>query len=71
MPQQKFRVEKWIAIDRYILLVYYTTAHCYQFSIIDEVGKVYSFELVCYSANAAEQGGRTAIKAGLERNRSD
>ncbi|WP_172657368.1 hypothetical protein [Myxosarcina sp. GI1] len=52
-------------------MVYYTTAHCYQFSIIDEVGKVYSFELVCYSANAVEQGGRTAIKAGLERNRSD
>ncbi len=47
MPQEKFRVERLIAIDKYILLVYYTTAHCYQFSIIDEVGKVYSFDLVC------------------------
>ncbi len=66
MPQQKFRVEKWIASDKYILLVYYTTAHCYQFSIIDEVGKAYDFNLVCYSATAAEQAGRTAIKTVLE-----
>ncbi len=67
MPQQEFRVEKLIAIDKYILVVYYTTAHCYQFSIIDEVGKVYSFDLACYSLNAAEQGGRTAIKVVSKR----
>ncbi len=58
-------------IDRYILLVYYTTAHCYQFSILDEVGKVYNFDLVCYSATAAEQGGRTAIAYGAELRSAD
>ncbi len=66
MLKGKFRVEKWIASDKYILLVYYTTAHCYQFSIIDEVGKAYDFNLVCYSANAAEKEGRAAIRAVLE-----
>ncbi|WP_036487199.1 hypothetical protein [Myxosarcina sp. GI1] len=66
MLKGKFRVEKWIAIDRYVLLVYYTTARCYQFSIIDEQGKAFDFELICYSADAALREGRAAIETALE-----
>lgn len=66
MLKGQFRVEKWIAIDHYVLLVYYTTARCYQFSIIDEQGKAFDFELICYTADAAEREGRAAIAYGAE-----
>ncbi len=66
MLKGKFRVETWIAIDRYVLLVYYTTARCYQFSIIDEQGKTFDFELIYYSAAAAEREGRAAIVTVLK-----
>jgi hypothetical protein len=66
MLKGKFRVETWVVIDKYILLVYYTTARCYQFSIIDGEGTAFDFKLICYTAAAAETEGRAAIETALE-----
>lgn len=52
---------KLVSINQYILAVYYTSAECYKYSIIDDYGIVYEPDDIFYTSNAAEQGGRDAI----------
>ena len=50
-----------IIINKYILAVYYTSAKCYKYSIIDNYGIVYEPDNIFYTSEAAEQEGRDAI----------
>ena len=52
---------KLISINQYILAVYYTSADCYKYAIIDEYGTVLEPDDIFYSSEAAEQEGREAI----------
>jgi hypothetical protein len=61
----KIRIEFLIAIENWILMVYYSPRHCYQFSILDEIGIVYQLDEIFYTAEAALIEGKTAITAML------
>jgi hypothetical protein len=61
----KIRIEYLIAIEDYILMVYYSSCHGYQFSIVDEIGIVYELDEIFYTAEAALTEGKTAIIAML------
>ncbi|MBE9045549.1 hypothetical protein IQ255_14245 [Pleurocapsales cyanobacterium LEGE 10410] len=50
-----------IIINKYILAVYYTSAKCYKYSIIDDYGIIYEPDNIFYTSEAAEQEGRDAI----------
>ena len=52
---------KLISINNYILAVYYTSAKCYKYSIIDDYGIVYEPDNIFYTNERAEQEGRDAI----------
>ena len=52
---------KLISINQYILAVYYTSADCYKYAIIDDYGTVYEPDDIFYTSEAAEQEGREAI----------
>ena len=54
---------KLISINQYTLAIYYTSADCYKYSIIDEYGTVYEPDDIFYTPEAAEQEGREAINA--------
>ena len=54
---------KIISINQYTLAVYYTSADCYKYSIIDEYGVVLEPDDIFFSASAAELEGREAINA--------
>lgn len=61
------RIASVTGIGEYTLLVYYTPAHCYQISIIDDQGSVYMFEDIYYGCEAALRDGQAMIQAVLER----
>ena len=44
---------KLVSINQYILAVYYTSAECYKYSIIDDYGTVYEPDDIFYSWEAA------------------
>ena len=52
---------KIIVINQYTLAIYYTSAECYKYSIIDDYGVVYEPDDLFYSPEAAEREGREAI----------
>ena len=52
---------KVISINQYILTVYYTSADCYKYSIIDDYGTVYEPDDIFYTSEAAEREGREAV----------
>ncbi len=54
---------KLISINQYNLAVYYTSADCYKYSIIDEYGTVLEPDSIFYTSEAAEREGREAINA--------
>ena len=52
---------KIIVIKKYTLAIYYTSAECYKYAIIDDYGTVYEPDDLFYSPEAAEREGREAI----------
>jgi hypothetical protein len=52
-----------VVIDDQILIVYYTSAKCYQFFIIEKQGKIQKFDSIFYTAEGAKREGRLTIKA--------
>ena len=58
----KIKIESVVAIDGLILLVYYSQAKCYQFSIVDEFNCVYDYPEIFYSSEAAETKGKEAVR---------
>ena len=56
------KIIKIISIEQHILAVYYTSAECFQYAIIDEGGTVYEPDDIFYTSEAAEREGRKAIK---------
>ena len=52
---------KLISINQYILAIFYTSADCYKYSIIDEYGTVYEPDDIFYTSEGAEREGREAI----------
>ena len=52
---------KIISINQYTLAVYYTSADCYKYSIIDDYGIVLDPDEIFYTSEAAEREGREAI----------
>jgi hypothetical protein len=59
---RKVRIELIVAIDEYLLMVYYSPRRCYQFSVVDEIGIVHNFEEIYYTIAAAKNEGRAAIR---------
>jgi hypothetical protein len=59
---ESMNIIKIISINQYILAIYYTSADCYKYSIIDEYGVVLEpDEIFFYTSEAAEREGRKAI----------
>ena len=56
------KIIKIISINQYILAVYYTSAECFKYAIIDDYGTVYEPDDIFYASEAAEREGRKAIK---------
>ena len=52
---------KLVSINQYILAIYYTSADCYKYSIIDEYGVVLEPDDIFYTSEGAEREGREAI----------
>lgn len=52
---------KLFSINKYILAVYYTSAECFKYSIIDDYGTAVESGDIFYSVEAAEHEGRDAI----------
>ena len=52
---------KLIGIKQYILAIYYTSAECYKYAIIDDYGTFYEPDDIFYTSLAAEREGREAI----------
>ena len=50
-----------ISINQYTLAIYYTSADCYKYCIIDDYGTVYEPDEIFYSSEAAEREGREVI----------
>lgn len=57
---------KLISISQYILAVYYTSAECYKYAVIDDYGIVFEPDDIFYTSLAAEKEGREAINAVLD-----
>ena len=57
------KIIKIIGINKYTLAVYYTSAECYKYTIIDDYGTVYEPDDIFYISEAAEREGREAINA--------
>ena len=58
----KIKIKSIVAIDGFILTVYYSAGKCYQFSITDEFNVAYEFDEIFYTVEATESAGRAAIK---------
>ena len=58
----KIKIESVVAIDGFVLTVYYSAGKCYQFSIIDEFNVAYELDEIFYTVEAAKSAGRAAIK---------
>ena len=57
---------KLISISQYVLAVYYTSAECYKYAVIDDYGIVFEPDDIFYTSLAAEKEGREAINAVLD-----
>jgi hypothetical protein len=57
-------VHKVIGINRFILVVFYTPAHCWQFRIIGGGGVICCERKIYYTPEAAEKAGREWIVKG-------
>lgn len=55
-----------ISISQYILAVYYTSADCYKYAVIDDYGIVFEPDDIFYTSLAAEKEGREAINTVLD-----
>lgn len=55
------KIIKIISINKYTLTIYYTSANCFQYTIIDDYGTVYEPDDIFYTSEAAEREGREAI----------
>jgi len=53
------------SIQDVTLVVFYTTAYCWQFRLISAGGAVFGERKLYYSAQAAEKAGRDWIAQGL------
>ena len=58
------RIEKITTVIGYTLVVYYSSAKCYQFSVVIPDGDHHNPPEIFYSASAAETAGRKWIKTG-------
>lgn len=56
------KIEKIIGIDGLTLLIYYTTARCWQFAVIGEDAKLWQQNQIFYTADAAQKAGRLWIR---------
>ncbi len=59
--RSRMSIIKIIGIKQYTLAVYYTSADCYKYSIIDDYGAAYEPDDIFYTSEAAEREGRKAI----------
>ena len=50
-----------LSINQYTLAIYYTSADCYKYAIIDDYGIVLEPDDIFYTSEAAEREGREAI----------
>ena len=57
------RIEKIVSINGYTLIVFYSPADCYQFSIVGPDGDRFEPNDIFYAAAAAEEEGRRWISA--------
>lgn len=53
------KVEEIFSIHGSILLVFYTPGKCWQFRVISATGQVFGEEKVYYTADAAQNAGRS------------
>ena len=60
-PLACMSIIKIITIKQYTLAIYYTSADCYKYAIIDDYGTVYEPDDIFYTSLAAEREGRKAI----------
>jgi hypothetical protein len=58
---ESMSIIKIISINQYTLAIYYTSADCYKYTIIDDYGTVYEPDDIFYTSDAAEGEGREAI----------
>ncbi|MGF1488732.1 MAG: hypothetical protein ACFBSE_16730 [Prochloraceae cyanobacterium] len=61
----KFKVEKVICQKDFVLIIFYTAAHCWQFCCLDRTGSVYKSSKVFYTPRAAEVEGRSYADQNL------
>lgn len=55
-------IDQVISINSYVLIVFYTSAHSWQFRVISPLGSIYGERKTYYSAQAAESAGRNWLK---------
>lgn len=60
----KTLVHSVVSIDKYILVIFYTEAHCWQFRVIGSGGVVFGERKIYYTDEAAEKAGREWIERG-------
>ena len=58
---REYKIELLIFVEGFVLAVYYSTAKCYQFSVIDEFGSVFDGNDIFYTREAAEHEGRQVV----------
>jgi hypothetical protein len=61
LSPESMSIIKIISINQYTLAIYYTSADCYKYTIIDDYGTVYEPDDIFYTSDAAEREGREAI----------
>jgi hypothetical protein len=57
-------VHQVISINRFILVVFYTESHCWQFRIMGAAGVVCGERKLYFTPEAAEKAGREWIENG-------
>ena len=60
----KTLVHSVVSIDKYILVLFYTDTHCWQFRVISAGGVVFGERKIYYTFEAAEKAGREWIVRG-------
>ena len=58
---EQMKILQLVSLKQYILLVFYTDNSCYQFSLIDPHGYVYSPRDIFDTSLRAEKEGRLAL----------
>lgn len=57
------KIEQLVSIDRYVLVIFYTSSKGYQVAVLTASGKVIQPEGIFYQADAAAAQGRGLIEA--------